>query len=97
MTRPTASPAAKIQPSPVSSTDFSAHSDRSQERLVANESSDIYLSLIFTFWRRRNFCKLVLQLCARDFSFDEGEAVARFINVFLRPLCRRSKKLPTFS
>ena len=61
------------------------------------ESSDIYLSLIFTFWRRGDFCKLALQLCARDFSFDEGEAVARFINVFLRPLYRRTKALPAFS
>src|SRR5439155_10456212 len=61
------------------------------------ESSDIYLSLIFTFRWRRNFCKLVFQLCARDFSFDEGEAVARFINVFLRPVCRRTKTPPTFS
>src|SRR5438552_7487972 len=61
------------------------------------ESSDIYLSLIFACWRRRNFCKLVSQLCARDFSFDEGEAVARFINVFLRPLYRRTKALPAFS
>src|SRR4029434_3473803 len=43
------------------------------------ESSDIYHSLIFTFWRRRNFCKLVLQLRARYFSFEQGQAVAFFL------------------